>query len=78
MTLEREFTDGNGHKVRVTVEIDEGAKLERAILELANRARNSTGGKAASALGGAVRVVIIADEAKQPGCATRGGEAWSK
>lgn len=58
MKFERAYVDGYGRSFRVVVEIDEyGSALERAILRLANKARDSKRGTV-TALDRAVRVVV--------------------
>lgn len=56
-SLEREIVDGNGNRMRVIVEIDDGDKLEREIIHLANRARSRGG--VATAAGGVIRVALV-------------------
>jgi len=53
----REFTNLLGERVRVRVEIHRDNRFEHAILQLASKAKASKS-KKASALGGAVQVVI--------------------
>jgi hypothetical protein len=53
-----EFTNANGERIVVEADIDDGQKLQNAVLHLARRARGSAK-KEACSMGGAFRVRIV-------------------
>ena len=56
--IERIYSNAKGERFLVRLELEDDDKLDRAMLSLANRARDSKGGRVATALGGAVRVAV--------------------